>query len=171
MARRIALTVVAAMLAFAPMLARAAAESVPDLELVRRARAALAQLKAFERLNAEIVKRCHEPVTGAYGDWRDEFRTDLERAHALDKALQQRAPDAATASTNDERLRPFTETEGQALYSQCLRWSTLLIQHESPARAELSAVFAFLKDNESRLRMLIGDEAVWREWRAAGAVP
>lgn len=151
--------------------ATAAGAAPPDgLALARRARAALAELRAFERLNAEIVKRCHEPVTGAYGDWREEFHVDLTRAHALDKALLRRWPDAADVPAEDERLKPFLAAEGQALYSLCLRWSTLLIQRESPVRTELAAHLGLLRDNEPRLRELLADDALWQEWRTSGVL-
>lgn len=143
-----------------------------ELDLVKRARAALGEVRAFEHLNADIIKRCQDPtVTGAYGDWREEFHDDLERAHALDKALQRRTPEATTAAPADDRLRQFTEVEGQALYSRCLRWSTLLIQRESPVRAGIASRFAFLKESESQLRAVLGNDSLWDQWRAAGTLP
>jgi hypothetical protein len=158
-------------LGLAGAVAAAEGPKSPDLELVTRARAALGEVRAFEHLNEEIVRRCHEPVTGAYGDWREEFQADLGRAHELDKALLRRMPDAPREPPADERLKAFTEVEGQALVSRCLRWSTLLIQHESPLRSGIAAQFGFLKDNEARLRAILGNDAEWQEWRAAGAVP
>jgi hypothetical protein len=158
-------------LATAGPVAAAEGPRSPDLELVTRARAALGEVRAFEHLNDEVVKRCHEPVTGAYGDWREEFRADLERARALDKALQHRLPDATRQPPADERLKAFTDAEGQALYSRCLRWSTLLIQHESPLRSGIASQFGFLKENEARLRVILGNDAEWQEWRSAGSLP
>jgi hypothetical protein len=158
---------------FAILCGRALADAPPgaDLELARKARAALAEVVAFEQLNAEITKRCGEPVKGAWADWRDEFHADVERARALGKALEHRAPGPAAERSADERLKPFTEVEGQALYARCLRWSTLLIQHESPLRAGIAARLGFLKDHEAELRAILADDAKWREWRAAGSLP
>jgi hypothetical protein len=149
----------------------AAPPSSTDFELVHQARAALAEVRAFERLNADVVRRCGEPVTGSWSDWREEFRADLERARALDKALQRRAPDPPAEQHADERLRPFTEVDGQALYSRCVRWSSLLIQHESPLRAAIAQPLGYLRENEQRLRSVLGNDAAWQEWRAAGALP
>jgi hypothetical protein len=171
MRQLVAATMLAPLLAIPGAVAAAEGPKSPDFELVARARAALGEVRSFERLNDEIVKRCHEPVTGAYGDWREEFHADLERAHALDKALQRRVPDAVREPQADERLKPFTEVDGQALNSRCLRWSTLLIQHESPLRSSIAAQFGFLRENESRLRAVLGNDAEWQEWRAAGALP
>jgi hypothetical protein len=142
-----------------------------DLELVTRARTALGDLRAFERLNDEVVRRCHEPVKGAYADWREEFQADLERAHALEKQLRLRVGGDAQQPPIDDQLRPFMEVDGQALFSRCLRWSTLLIQHESRIRADAAAPLGFLRDNEARLRAILGNDAAWREWRAAGTLP
>jgi hypothetical protein len=171
MYRAVAAAMMVPVLAISASIAAAEGPSSPDLELVARARAALGEVRAFEHLNDEIVKRCHEPVTGAYGDWREEFRADLARAHALDKALQRRAADATREPRPDERLTAFTEVEGQALYSRCLRWSTLLIQRESPLRADIAVRFGFLTENETRLRTILGNDAEWQEWRTAGALP
>jgi len=170
MARSGGLVVAAIAMLLSTAIARADAPS-PEFDLVHRARTALAELRAFERLNAEIVKRCQDPVTGAYGDWREEFRAELDHAHALDKALQRRAPDNAAPPPEDVRLKPFVESDGQVLYSRCLRWSTLLIQRESPVRADIGATLRFLKDNEARLKAIIADDAAWQAWRAAGASP
>jgi hypothetical protein len=166
--RRGAASAIVAMLGSAALADTAA---VADRDLVMRARAALGEVQAFERLNAEIVKRCHEPVTGAYGDWREEFHADLERVRALDQVLQRRASGTRVDAAADERLQSFTEVEGQVLYSRCLRWSTLLIQRESALRAGLSAKFNYLRENEARLRAVIGNDAAWQEWRAAGTLP
>ena len=171
MRRYIAAAVLAPVIAISVPIAAAAGPSSPDLELVKRARAAIGEVRAFEHLNDEVAKRCHEPVTGAYADWREEFHADLERARSLDKALQQRAPEASREAQPDERLKAFTEVEGQALYSRCLRWSTLLIQHESPLRAGVATQLGFLRDNEPRLRAILGNDAQWQEWRAAGSLP
>jgi hypothetical protein len=171
MRRACAGLVATGVLAIAGSAAAADEPPSPDLELVTRARSALGDVRAFERLNEEVVRRCHEPVTGAYGDWREEFHADLERAHALAKALRRRVTEDAQEPPADERLRAFTEIEGQALYSRCLRWSTLLIQRESPIRADIAAHFGFLRDNEARLRTILGNDAAWREWRATGALP
>jgi len=153
-------------------IARTAAAESPsaDLELLTRARAAISDVRAFERLNEDIVRLCREPVTGAYGDWREEFHADLERAHALAKALQRRLPGDLAEAPGDDRLKAFTEVEGQALQSRCLRWSTLLIQRESPVRADVAARFALLRDNEARLRAILANDAAWQEWRTSGAV-
>ena len=171
MRRMIAAAVMVPVFAIGGPIMAAEAPSASDLELVKRARATLVEVRAFERLNEEVVKRCHEPVTGAYGDWREEFQADLRRAHALDEALQHRAPDAARQPQADERLKAFTEVEGQALYSRCLRWSTLLIQRESPLRAGIATQFGFLRENEARLRTILGNDAEWQEWRATGSLP
>lgn len=162
----------AALVALLPAtVAGADAPSTPELELVRRARTALTELRAFERLNTEIAKRCQDPVTGAYNDWRDEFRAELDRAHALDKALQRRNPDTSGPAPEDARLKPFVDADGQVLYSRCLRWSTLLIQRESPVRADIATTLRFLKDNEARLTAVIADDATWQAWRTAGTMP
>jgi hypothetical protein len=158
-------------LLLAPAFAAAGTPLAADLELVTRTRAVLGEVRAFERLNGEIAGRCHEPVAGAYGDWREEFQADLERARALGTALQRRLAGRETAVAPDDRLKPFTEAEGQLLYSRCLRWSTLLIQRESPVRAELASRFAFLRDNETRIRAIVANDTEWQEWRAAGALP
>ncbi len=171
MRRVIAAAVMVPVLATGGPLMAAETPSASDLELVKRARAALGEVRAFEQLNEEVVKRCHEPVTGAYGDWREEFHSDLERTYALDKALQHRAPHAAREPQADERLKAFTEVDGQALYARCLRWSTLLIQRESPLRAGIATQFGFLRENEARLRTILGNDAEWQEWRAAGSLP
>jgi len=163
--------VVAVALALTGPRAFADAPGGSDLELVTRARAALGDLHAFERLNDEVVRRCHEPVTGAYADWREESHADLERAHALAKALRRRAGEDTHEPAIDQQLKQFTDVEGQALFSRCLRWSTLLIQRESPIRADAAARLGFLRDNEARLRAILGNDAEWQEWRAAGSLP
>lgn len=170
MRRLLVLAIATPILLAAPALA-ADTPAAADLELVTRTRAALSEVRAFEHLNDDIVKRCREPVTGAYGDWRDEFKADLARTRALDKALQQRLPGREAAPAADDRLKPFTEAEGQPLYSRCLRWSTLLIQRESPVRSDLASRFAFLRDNETRIRTVIGNDVEWQQWRAAGTLP
>jgi hypothetical protein len=171
MRQLVAAAMLVPLLAIPGAIAAAEGSKPPDLELVTRARASLGEVRSFERLNDEVVKRCHEPVTGAYGDWREEFHADLERAHALGKELQRRVPEAAREPQADERLKAFTEVDGQALNSRCLRWSTLLIQHESPLRSAIAAQFGFLRENEARLRAILGNDAEWQEWRAAGALP
>ena len=171
MARESALLLAAIVSLFTATVAGADTPPSPDLELVRRARTALAELRAFERLNSEIVKRCQDPVTGAYNDWRDEFRAELDHAHALDKALQRRAPDNAAPAPEDVRLKPFVDADGQVLYSRCLRWSTLLIQRESPVRADIGTTLGFLKDNDARLKAIVADDATWQAWRTAGTMP
>jgi len=169
--RRMVAAMMLSVLAIAAAIAAADAPQSPDLGLVTHARTALGELRAFEHLNDEIVKRCHEPVTGAYGDWREEFHADLERANALERALQRRVAAAPRETRDDERLKSFTEVEGQALNSRCLRWSTLLIQRESPLRAGIAVQLDFLRDNEARLRTILGNDAQWQEWRAAGLLP
>ena len=171
MRRACAVVLAGPVLALAAWPAVAAPPPSDDLALVTRARAALGEVRAFQRLNEAIIKRCQEPVSGAYGDWRDEFGAGLERVHALDRALQRRLPETGTEPPTDDRLRQFAEAEGQVLYSRCLRWSTLLIQRESPVRAGIAASFGFLKESEARLRAIIGNDAQWQEWRAAGALP
>lgn len=170
MRRAIALT-----LLLVPSLAGAsdggAADTATDLALVGRMRTVLGDVQAFEHLNDEIVRRCHEPVSGAYSDWRDEFRVDLERAHALARVLRRRLTNVPLEPRADERLKDFSEAEGQSLVSRCMRWSTLLIQRESPIRAEISARFGFLRDNEAALRAILADDAKWQQWRAAGSMP
>ena len=163
--------VLTAIVSLLPATGRAADAPSPEFDLVRQARAALSELRAFERLNTEIVRRCQDPVSGAYGDWREEFRAELEQAHALDKALQRRAPDPSAPPPDDARLKPFVDADGQVLYSRCLRWSTLLIQRESPVRADVGTTLRFLKDNGTRLKAIIADDAMWQTWRAAGATP
>jgi hypothetical protein len=171
MPQLVAAALLVPLLAIHGAIAAAEGPKSPDFELVTRARTALGEVRAFGRLNDEVVKRCHEPVTGAYGDWREEFHADLERAHALDTALQRRVPDAVREPQADERLKAFTAVDGQALNSMCLRWSTLLIQHESPLRSAIAAQFGFLRENEARLRAILGNDAQWQEWRAAGTLP
>jgi hypothetical protein len=171
MRQLVAAAMLVPLLAIHGAIAAAEEPKSPDLELITRARTALGDVRAFERLNDEVIKRCHEPVTGAYGDWREEFHADLERAHALDKALQRRVPDAAREPQADERLKAFKEVDGQALNSMCLRWSTLLIQHESPLRSAIAVPLGFLRENEARLRAILGNDAQWQEWRGAGALP
>lgn len=131
-----------------------------DQDLLARARTLIAEVRTFQRLNDEIIKVCHEPVTGSYSDWRDDFHEDLERVRELEKALHESAPkpagsDAAVAAA----LKPFVEAGSQELYSRCLRWGTGLIQHESPIRAEMAAKFAVLKTNEARIRAAGASEA------------
>ncbi len=162
---------VAAVLVLTGFAALGDAPDDSDLTLMTRARTALGELRAFEQVNAEIVRRCHEPVQGAYTDWRDEVHVDLERAHALEKMLRGRLGDQWHTPPTEQQMQPFLAVEGQALFSRCLRWSTVLIQHESPIRADAAARLAFLRDNEVRLRAMLGNDAEWRGWRAAGAVP
>ena len=163
--------VTTAALALAAAAGAAEAPGSSDLELVTGARTALGDIGAFQRLNDEIVRRCHEPVTGAYADWREEFRADLERARAVEQTLRRRLPADPPPPAADERLKAFVEVDGQALYSRCLRWSTLLIQRESPLRADVAARFALLRNHEARLREILADDAKWQEWRTAGALP
>ncbi|MBS0392978.1 MAG: hypothetical protein JSR54_00060 [Proteobacteria bacterium] len=145
-------------------------ERPPDLELVRRARAVLLDILAFGSLNAQVVRLCHEPVAGAYGDWRDEFRADLDRAHALHRLLLRRIPSESPPAI-DESLNPFREAHGQVLDARCLRHSTLLIQRESPLRQAYATRFAFLRDHEPELKHLLADDALWQEWKEAGVKP
>jgi hypothetical protein len=131
-----------------------------DQDLLTRARALIAEIRAFQRLNDEIITLCHEPVTGSYSDWRDDFHEDLARVRELEKALRVPAPkprgdDPALAAA----LKPFVEAGSQELYSRCLRWGTGLIQHESRVRAEMAAKFAVLKTNESKIRAAAASEA------------
>jgi hypothetical protein len=131
-----------------------------DQDLLARARALIAEIRAFQRLNDEIITLCHEPVTGSYSDWRDDFHEDLERVRGLEKAL--RGP-AAKAAGDDPALaaalKPFVEAGSQELYSRCLRWGTGLIQHESRVRAEMAAKFVVLKANEAKIRAAAASEA------------
>ncbi len=160
-----------ALAALAAHVALAEPPPAADLELLKRARTALADVRAFERLNEAIIKLCHEPVTGAYGDWRDDGRADLQRARKLAQALERRLPrDPQAEPSIAESLRPFTGAEGQVLYPECLRWGTALIQHESRVRADIAARFAFLRDNETRLRAILADDSAWQAWLTTGAL-
>ncbi len=169
-ARRWLLLVAAGALAAAAVAAEPEPARPSDIDLVRHARAALLEILSFERLNAQIVRLCHEPVAGAYGDWRDEFRPDLERAHALERLLARRTASAPAPAT-DESLKPFREARGQELDARCLRHSTLLIQRESVLRQAYAAHFAFLREHEPDLRRVLSDDALWRGWQDAGTVP
>ncbi|MBS0374102.1 MAG: hypothetical protein JSR73_05950 [Proteobacteria bacterium] len=140
-----------------------------DHAIVTRTRAAIDEIHRFELVAAAIAKRCQDPVTGAYQDWREEFDVDLKRVQALDRALQKRAPATPPDITADARLAPFAEAEGQVLYSRCLRWSTLLIQHESPLRAALLAEFAKVHDDEAEFRRIVADDARWHAAEAANS--
>ena len=142
-----------------------------DLELVKHTRTSLADVRAFERLNEAIIKLCHEPVTGSYADWRDDWRADLQRARDLAQVLERRLPrDLQAEPSIEASLKPFTGAEGQVLYPECLRWGTALIQHESRVRADIAARFALLKDNETHLREILADDAAWQAWLTAGAL-
>jgi hypothetical protein len=148
-------------LAGAPPMGRAQSPppATADEDLLARARTLIAEVRTFQRLNDEIVKLCHEPVTGSYSDWRDDFHEDLERVRELEKALHGPAPkpagsDPALAAA----LKPFAEAGSQELYSRCLRWGTGLIQHESRIRAEMAAKFAVLKTNEAKIRAAVGTQ-------------
>ena len=151
----------------------AAAEAPPaaDLELIKHVRTALAEVRAFERLNEAIIKLCHEPVAGSYADWRDDWRADLQRARDIAQELERRLPrDPKAEPSIEPSLKPFTGAEGQVLYPECLRWGTALIQHESRIRADTARHFMLLKDSEAHVRELIADDSAWQEWRAAGAM-
>jgi hypothetical protein len=148
-------------LAGTPPVSRAQSPSpaVADADLLTRTRTLITEIRTFQRLNDEIIKLCHEPVTGSYSDWRDDFHEDLERVRELEKALHGPAPkiagdDPAFAAA----LKPFAEAGSQELYSRCLRWGTSLIQHESRIRAEMAAKFAALKANEAKIRAAAGTQ-------------
>jgi hypothetical protein len=148
-------------LAAAPPASRAQSPppATADAELLTRARTLIAEIRTFQRLNDEIIKLCHEPVTGSYSDWRDDFHEDLERVRELEKALHGPAPkiagdDPAFAAA----VKPFAEAGSQELYSRCLRWGTGLIQRESRIRAEMAAKFAVLKANEAKIRAAVGTQ-------------
>lgn len=142
-----------------------------DRALITRSRVAIDEIRRFELVAAAIAKRCQEPVASAYQDWREEFAADIKRVQLLDRTLQQRAPTAAPDIAADPRLAPFADAEGQVLYSRCLRWSTLLIQRESPLRATLVAQFLKIRDDEAELRRLLADEGRWRAAQAAESPP
>jgi hypothetical protein len=142
-----------------------------DHAVIIRARAAIDEIHRFELVATTIAKRCQDPVTGAYRDWREEFESDLTRVQSLDRALQKRAPTAPPDVAGDARLAPFVDAEGQVLYSRCLRWSTLLIQRESPLRSALVAEFAKLRDDDAELRRIVADDGRWRAAQAAGTPP
>jgi hypothetical protein len=149
-------------LAGAPLVSRAQSPTpaTADADLLNRTRSLISEIRTFQRLNDEIIKLCHEPVTGSYSDWRDDFHEDLERVRELEKALHGPAPkiagdDPAFAAA----VKPFAEAGSQELYSRCLRWGTGLIQHESRIRAEMAAKFAVLKANEARIRAAVANEA------------
>jgi hypothetical protein len=137
-----------------PPAAPATAAAQADSELLARARAALASIAAFERLNQQIIRLCGDPLPGSYADWRDDFHDDLERARALGKALGAPPPavTAAAERATEPTLEAFRSSRTQELDSRCMRWGTALIQHESRVRAEIAAEFAFLKANEPAIR-------------------
>jgi hypothetical protein len=148
-------------LAAAPPVSRAQSPppAAADAELLARARTLITEIRTFQRLNDEIIKLCHEPVTGSYSDWRDDFHEDLERVRELEKALHGPAPKAAGDDPAfAAALKPFAEAGSQELYSRCLRWGTGLIQHESRTRAEVAAKFAVLKANEAKIRAAAGTQ-------------
>ena len=160
-----------ALTALAAQLVLAEPPAAADLELVKRTRIALADVRAFERLNETVIKLCHEPVAGSYADWRDDWQADLQRARDLAQALERRLPrDPQGEPSIEASLRPFTGAEGQVLYPECLRWGTALIQHESRVRADMAARFASLKDDEPQLRKILADDAAWQAWLTAGAL-
>ena len=172
MQRAPALTVLAGVALFASSAAASEPPPAADLDLVKRTRTALAEIRRFERLNEAIVKLCHEPVTSSYADWRDDWRADLQRAGGLAQSLERRLPsDPKAAPSIEESLRPFTGAEGQVLSSECLRWGTALIQHESRIRGDFALRFELLKRNEAHLREIIANDFAWDAWLAGGALP